>query len=898
MHMRIMDRPPTPSATRSGTRSVGARREPASSSTGTREFWGVRDRRVVERAPGRRRRRRVGATRTTVDVPLLPRAGGRPGAAHARRGGRLPADGRPRRARRAAASGEPLAAPSTAHATPTPTALRAIARASHGDTRFYADPHFPDERCDDLYDTWIRRSLEGWADAVLVAERRRSAARLRLVPPPTTSTGSIGLIARRRGGARARRRRATLVRAARRVVRRAPGSTRMHRRHAGPERRRAALFQRCGFRTVGRRPLVPQVVSTVTELADPVQPGEPRRRTSSTTSPRRSRTGTSPATGRSRAAARSCSSSELGVPRVLLTTSCTHALEMAALLLDLGPGDEVIVPSFTFVSTRERVRAARRAARLRRRPAGHAQPRRAPARRRRHAADARDRARRTTPASAARWTRSATLARRAASRSSRTTRTASSGSYRGRPLGTFGALATQSFHETKNVTCGEGGALARQRRRATSSAPRSSARRGRTGSGSSAARSTSTRWVDVGSSYVPSRPARGVPVRAARGSATRIQAARRGSWERYDEALARLGRGAGARLPIVPAHCEQPYHMFYLLLPSLDARDAADRAPRASAGSSPSSTTCRCTCRRWAGASAAARGSARSPRTWPTGCSGCRSTPHDASRSRHEVIEAVLAFRRVTDRASTRALRAARRRRGAELLVPRAQPADRLDAAAPLPRRALVPRGRLRDRASCSPALRDAFPTLRLVGGELYEEGLAIARARLPDVELVELDARDCRTRASSTSSARSTCSSTSTRTSRCSRSMVRAARPGGGVLLLVPQHPWLWSEHDEFVEHRRRYTRKELVAKAERAGIEVARGDVVRHVAAAGDGRLAARRPHRASGPTRSRTSSRAPLNGVFERMLDGERRLIERGVSLPFGGSLMLVGRKPQLP
>jgi dTDP-4-amino-4,6-dideoxy-D-galactose acyltransferase len=73
-------------------------------------------------------------------------------------------------------------------------ALRAIAAASHGVTRFYADPNFPDERCDELYDTWIRRSLEGWADAVLVAEADGRPAGY-VSCHLDGGTGSIGLIA-------------------------------------------------------------------------------------------------------------------------------------------------------------------------------------------------------------------------------------------------------------------------------------------------------------------------------------------------------------------------------------------------------------------------------------------------------------------------------------------------------------------------------------------------------------------------------------------------------------------------------------------------------------------------------------------------------------------------------
>ena len=122
---------------------------------------------------------------------------------------------------------------------------------------------------------------------------------------------------------------------------------------------------------------------------------------------------------------------------------------------------------------------------------------------------------------------------------------------------------------------------------------------------------------------------------------------------------------------------------------------------------------------------------------------------------------------------------------------------------------------------------------------------------------------------------------------------MLRAARPGGGVLVLVPQHPWLWSEHDEAVEHRRRYTRKELTSKAERAGIDIV--EVTSFVTSL----LPAMAVSRAIDRVRKKTDPVAnlepgPLNRVFEVALDGERKLIERGVSLPFGGSLMLVGRK----
>jgi hypothetical protein len=111
--------------------------------------------------------------------------------------------------------------------------------------------------------------------------------------------------------------------------------------------------------------------------------------------------------------------------------------------------------------------------------------------------------------------------------------------------------------------------------------------------------------------------------------------------------------------------------------------------------------------------------------------------------------------------------------------------------------------------------------------------------------------------------------------------------------LISVPQHPRLWSKYDVVIEHRRRYTRRELVAKSERAGLAVV--EVTSFVTSLLPLMAASRLADRVRGksdPVANLDLGR--LNGVFERVLDGERRLIERGVSLPFGGSLMLAGRK----
>jgi dTDP-4-amino-4,6-dideoxygalactose transaminase len=140
------------------------------------------------------------------------------------------------------------------------------------------------------------------------------------------------------------------------------------------------------------------------------------------------------------------------------------------------------------------------------------------------------------------------------------------GRYREKPLGTFGALATQSFHDTKNVTCGEGGALVINDRRFVERAEilrekgtnRSRFFRGQV---------DKYTWVDVGSSYVLS-DLLGALLLAQLEVRDEIQRRRAQIWHRYNTELAAWATRYGYRLPIVPDHCEQSFHMFYLLLPA------------------------------------------------------------------------------------------------------------------------------------------------------------------------------------------------------------------------------------------------------------------------------------------------------------------------------------------
>jgi dTDP-4-amino-4,6-dideoxygalactose transaminase len=146
------------------------------------------------------------------------------------------------------------------------------------------------------------------------------------------------------------------------------------------------------------------------------------------------------------------------------------------------------------------------------------------------------------------------------------------GRYRGRPLGSFGTFATLSFHETKNVTCGEGGALlindAVYMRRAETIREKGTNR-------SQFFRGEIDKygWVDLGSSYLPAELLAAF-LQAQLAAAETIQARRRNAWEWYERNLGSWARANGVRLPLIPAHCTQAFHMFYLLLPSFEQRQA------------------------------------------------------------------------------------------------------------------------------------------------------------------------------------------------------------------------------------------------------------------------------------------------------------------------------------
>jgi dTDP-4-amino-4,6-dideoxygalactose transaminase len=262
---------------------------------------------------------------------------------------------------------------------------------------------------------------------------------------------------------------------------------------------------------------------------------------------------------------------ELQVPKALLTTSCTDALEMAAILLNCGPEDEVILPSFTFVSTANAfvLRGARVVF-----------------------ADVRSDTMNLDESQIESLITSRTKAivpvhyagvscemdaicAIAASNGVKVVEDNAHGlfsRYRGKYTGTFGALATQSFHETKNITCGEGGALLVNDQNLVERAQiirekgtnRNQFLRGMV---------DKYTWVDIGSSYLPSDLLAAF-LFAQLESWQQVYAKRQRVWGFYSQHLTEWATQHRVQMPFVPEHCEQCYHMFYILLPTVKDRQA------------------------------------------------------------------------------------------------------------------------------------------------------------------------------------------------------------------------------------------------------------------------------------------------------------------------------------
>lgn len=251
----------------------------------------------------------------------------------------------------------------------------------------------------------------------------------------------------------------------------------------------------------------------------------------------------------------------------LLTTSCTHALEMSGLLLDLEPGDEVIMPSFTFVSTANAY-ALRGAVPV----FVDIRPDTLNLDEKQIEAAITDRTKAIVVVHyagvACEMDEILAIAGKHGLAVIEDNAHGLGGSYKGRPLGSLGLMATQSFHGTKNVHCGEGGALVANDADLLSRAEiirekgtdRSRFFRGQV---------DKYRWVDIGSSYLPADPLAAF-LTGQLEQFDEIQAPRLAIWDRYHAELADWAASNGVKTPTVPEGCVHPAHMYYLLMPSHD----------------------------------------------------------------------------------------------------------------------------------------------------------------------------------------------------------------------------------------------------------------------------------------------------------------------------------------
>lgn len=252
-----------------------------------------------------------------------------------------------------------------------------------------------------------------------------------------------------------------------------------------------------------------------------------------------------------------------GAPRVLLTHSCTAALELAALLLDLAPGDEVILPSFTFVSTANAF-VLRGAVPV----FVDVRPDTLNLDERRIEAAITPRTRAIVPVHyagvACEMDAIAALAQKHGLRVVEDAAQGVMATYKGRALGALGDLGAYSFHETKNVISGEGGALlvndpalvARAEVLREKGTDRSRFFRGEV---------DKYTWQDAGSSFLPGELIAAF-LAAQLEEAGTITERRRASWAWYHARLASLADAGRLRRPIVPTECGHNAHMYYVLL--------------------------------------------------------------------------------------------------------------------------------------------------------------------------------------------------------------------------------------------------------------------------------------------------------------------------------------------
>jgi SAM-dependent methyltransferase len=188
-----------------------------------------------------------------------------------------------------------------------------------------------------------------------------------------------------------------------------------------------------------------------------------------------------------------------------------------------------------------------------------------------------------------------------------------------------------------------------------------------------------------------------------------------------------------------------------------------------------------------------------------------------------------------------------------------------------------------------------AFPNLKLYGGEVFLTGLDFTSKRLSRAELFQMDARKIPFEDEFEVMSAFDVLEHIEDDEKVLKQMYRAVRQGGGIILTVPQHPFVWNRTDDYARHVRRYTAQELRAKVEMAGFKVQR--MTSFVSILFPLMMMSRLKDRLSASRfdpMSELKINNLLNTLLEKILDFERWIIGLGLSFPIGGSLLLVARK----
>jgi len=189
-----------------------------------------------------------------------------------------------------------------------------------------------------------------------------------------------------------------------------------------------------------------------------------------------------------------------------------------------------------------------------------------------------------------------------------------------------------------------------------------------------------------------------------------------------------------------------------------------------------------------------------------------------------------------------------------------------------------------------------AFPDAHLCATEAQTEGLQFAAARVPRAAFLQMDARQMPFDREFDAVGAFDVIEHIAEDEAVLAQMHRALRPGGSLLLTVPQHPFLWSEYDVRAHHVRRYTAGELRQKLARAGYEIVK--MTSFVSVLLPLMMLSRLTRRTAAPDYDPLAELrigAVTNALLERALDAERLLIRAGITLPCGGSLLAVARRP---